>query len=99
MQSVLVTGGMGFIGSAVGRLLLRETGVTVVNLDKLTYAANPAALEGLERPGRYRVEQADVAEGGAVADILRRHRPDAIMHLASEAQGDLVIVGSAEFIR
>ncbi|MEI9984868.1 MAG: dTDP-glucose 4,6-dehydratase [Aliidongia sp.] len=99
MQTILVTGGAGFIGSAVVRLLLRETDVSVVNLDKLTYAANPLALEGAEQQSRYRFEQADIADAAAVRAILARHRPDAIMHLAAETHVDRSIDGPADFIR
>src|SRR5271168_13719 len=99
MQTILVTGGAGFIGSAVIRLLMRETRATVVNLDKLTYAANPLALEGAEASPRYRFEQADIADGEAVRAILARHQPDAIMHLAAETHVDRSIDGPADFIR
>jgi dTDP-glucose 4,6-dehydratase len=98
-ETVLVTGGSGFIGSAVIRLLLRETAVTVVNLDKLTYAANPLALEGAQRHPRYRFEEADVADGAALRAILKKHRPDAIMHLAAETHVDRSIDGPADFIQ
>ncbi len=93
MQTILVTGGAGFIGSAVIRLLLAETGATVVNLDKLTYAANPAALADAERNPRYRFEQADIVDGGALREILAKHRPDAVMHLAAETHVDRSIDG------
>ncbi|HLY55932.1 MAG TPA: NAD-dependent epimerase/dehydratase family protein, partial [Stellaceae bacterium] len=83
-RTILVTGGSGFIGSAVVRLLLAETGWRVVNLDKLTYAANPLALEGAEHNPRYCFERACVADADAVRAILARHRPDAVMHLAAE---------------
>jgi dTDP-glucose 4,6-dehydratase len=99
MQTILVTGGAGFIGSAVIRLLLRETGCVVVNLDKLTYAANPLALEGAERQARYRFEQADIADGAAMRAILAKHRPDAVMHLAAETHVDRSIDGPADFIQ
>ncbi|MGB8839809.1 MAG: dTDP-glucose 4,6-dehydratase [Aliidongia sp.] len=99
MQTIIVTGGAGFIGSAVIRLLLRATEAVVVNLDKLTYAANPLALEGAERHARYRFEQADIADGAAMRAILAKHRPDAIMHLAAETHVDRSIDGPADFIR
>jgi dTDP-glucose 4,6-dehydratase len=98
MKTVLVTGGTGFIGSAVVRLLIDETDVTVVNLDKLTYAANPAALTAVEGHAGYRFERADIADRAAVDAILARHRPDAIMHLAAETHVDRSIDGPAEFI-
>jgi dTDP-glucose 4,6-dehydratase len=98
MQTILVTGGAGFIGSAVVRLLLGESEAVVVNLDKLTYAANPLALEGAERHARYRFEQADIADGAALRAILARHQPDAIMHLAAETHVDRSIDGPAAFI-
>ncbi len=94
-----MTGGAGFIGSAVIRYLLRETGVEIVNLDKLTYAANLAALDGADGNPRYRFEQADIADGAAVRAILAKHRPDAIMHLAAETHVDRSIDGPAEFMR
>jgi dTDP-glucose 4,6-dehydratase len=96
---ILVTGGSGFIGSAVIRYLLRATGVEIVNLDKLTYAANPLALEGAEHDPRYRFEQADVADGAAMRAILAKHRPDAIMHLAAETHVDRSIDGPAAFVQ
>jgi dTDP-glucose 4,6-dehydratase len=99
MQTIIVTGGAGFIGSAVIRLLLRATGAVVVNLDKLTYAANPLALEGAERHARYHFERADIADGAAMRAILAKHRPDAIMHLAAETHVDRSIDGPAEFIQ
>jgi dTDP-glucose 4,6-dehydratase len=99
MQTILVTGGAGFIGGAVIRLLMRETDAVVVNLDKLTYAANRLAFEGAEQNPRYRFEQADIADGAAVRAILARHQPDAIMHLAAETHVDRSIDGPADFIR
>jgi len=99
IEKILVTGGAGFIGSAVIRYLLRETGVEIVNLDKLTYAANPAALEGAERNRRYRFEQADIADGAAMRAILAKHRPDAILHLAAETHVDRSIDGPADFVQ
>ncbi|MBL8835454.1 MAG: NAD-dependent epimerase/dehydratase family protein, partial [Alphaproteobacteria bacterium] len=82
-ETILVTGGAGFIGSALCRHLVATTGSTVVNVDKLTYAANPAALAALDGHPRYRFERADICDGGAMARILAAHRPDAIVHLAA----------------
>ncbi|HWK46426.1 MAG TPA: GDP-mannose 4,6-dehydratase, partial [Stellaceae bacterium] len=98
-MKVLVTGGAGFIGSAVVRHVLGETDATVVNLDKLTYAANPVSLVAIERDPRYAFEQADVADAAAVQDIFARHRPDAVMHLAAETHVDRSIDGPAAFIQ
>jgi dTDP-glucose 4,6-dehydratase len=99
MQTIMVTGGAGFIGSAVIRLLLRQTDLVVVNLDKLTYAANPLALEGAERHPRYRFEQVDIADAPALNAAFQRYQPDAVMHLAAETHVDRSIDGPAAFIR
>jgi dTDP-glucose 4,6-dehydratase len=99
MQTILVTGGAGFIGSAVVRLLLRETAVNVVNLDKLTYAANLEALREAESNPRYRLVKACITDREAVSTILEKHRPDAVMHLAAESHVDRTIDGPEECIR
>lgn len=93
--TVLVTGGAGFIGSAVIRYLLAETAANVVNLDKLTYAANTAALTSFEHQPRYVFEQACITDRRAVSAILEKYRPDAIMHLAAESHVDRTIDGPA----
>jgi dTDP-glucose 4,6-dehydratase len=96
---VLVTGGAGFIGSAVVREYIRETNVTVVNVDKLTYAGNLESLaEALDHP-RHIFERVDICDRHEVDRVLRAHRPDAIMHLAAESHVDRSIDGPAEFIR
>src|SRR5262245_50416901 len=74
---LVVTGGAGFIGSALIRHLIADTAHSVVNLDKLTYAASPEALAGVERDSRYVFERADIGDRAAVDRILRTHRPDA----------------------
>ncbi len=95
---VLVTGGAGFIGSAVVRLCARE-GDAVVNLDKLTYAADPRSVaEAADTPG-YRFVQADIADADAMARAFEEHRPDAVMHLAAESHVDRSITGPGEFVR
>jgi dTDP-glucose 4,6-dehydratase len=94
---VLVTGGAGFIGTSVVRHLLRA-GVGVVNLDKLTYAGSNPPLGKLGEGGNYALEVADVADFAAVAGILARHRPDAVMHLAAETHVDRSIDRPDEFI-
>ena len=96
---VLVTGGAGFIGSAVARLLAGELGVAVVVVDKLTYAANLASLAPLEGSPLYAFERADIGDRAAMDAILRRHRPGAILHLAAESHVDRSIDGPGDFIR
>ena len=96
-MKVLITGGAGFIGSAVIRHVLRETDLEVVNLDKLTYAGNLESLPGVEGP-RYRFEQADIGDAEATRRIFSHHRPDAVMHLAAESHVDRSIDGPAPFV-
>jgi dTDP-glucose 4,6-dehydratase len=95
---ILVTGGAGFIGTNLVRHLLAE-GVDVVNLDKLTYAGSNPPLGELAQPGRYELEAADIADRAAVAAVLERHAPDAVMHLAAETHVDRSIDGPDDFIR
>jgi dTDP-glucose 4,6-dehydratase len=97
VTKVLVTGGAGFIGTAVVRHLLGE-GVEVVNLDKLTYAGSNPPLGALGESGRYALEIADVADAAAVNRIFVQHRPEAVIHLAAETHVDRSIDGPAEFI-
>ncbi len=81
-KTILVTGGAGFIGSAVVRRIIECGDDRVVNVDKLTYAANLANLAPIEGHPGYAFEKADICDGGAVGEILKRHQPDMIMHLA-----------------
>jgi dTDP-glucose 4,6-dehydratase len=97
-MTVLVTGGCGFIGSAVVRHLIRRTGHRVVNVDKMTYAASEAALEEAAGDPRYRHIRADVADAGAMREIFRSCQPDAVMHLAAESHVDRSIDGPEPFI-
>jgi len=94
---ILVTGGAGFIGSAVVRHLLRS-GNSVVNLDKLTYAGSNPPLGDLGKDGRYALEVADVADRAAVERIFTQLRPDAVMHLAAETHVDRSISGPDTFV-
>ncbi|TAN46950.1 MAG: NAD-dependent epimerase/dehydratase family protein, partial [Rhodospirillales bacterium] len=94
---ILITGGAGFIGSALVRHVL-DNGHEAVNLDKLTYAAAPGNLDGVEsRPG-YRFEQADICDAQALGRIFASHQPDAVMHLAAESHVDRSIDGPAAFM-
>ena len=93
---IIVTGGAGFIGSAVVRRLLAEGADEVCNLDKLTYAANPM-FAGFEHP-RYSFAQIDICDADAVAALFARFDPDAIMHLAAESHVDRSIDGPRAFL-
>ena len=97
-MKVLVTGGSGFIGSAMVRFLIRETDVEVLNLDKLTYAAVPDALAEVERAPRYRFVRGDVADGRTVRELLQEFRPELVMYLAAESHVDRSIDEPAAFI-
>lgn len=98
-QTIMVTGGAGFIGSAVVRLLIAETEAKVVNLDALTYAASGTALAEVENSPRYAFEQVDIRDGDRLTEIFARHRPDAVMHLAAESHVDRSIDGPEDFIQ
>ena len=98
-MKVLLTGGCGFIGSAVVRHLLRTTGHTVVNVDKMTYAASEDALEEGRGHDRHLLVRADIADGAAMRDIFAAHDPDAVMHLAAESHVDRSIDGPGDFVR
>jgi dTDP-glucose 4,6-dehydratase len=97
-KTILVTGGAGFIGSAVCRLLQAQTACRIVNLDKLGYASSPAALADLAGDPRYVFEQADICDRDALGAIFQRHRPDAVLHLAAESHVDRSIDGPQAFV-
>jgi dTDP-glucose 4,6-dehydratase len=97
-MKLLVTGGMGFIGSAVVRAAIAR-GLAVVNVDALAYSANPENLASVADHPRYVFEQADVADGPAMSAILARHQPDAVLHLAAETHVDRSIDGPMAFIQ
>lgn len=95
---VLVTGGAGFIGSAVCRHLVTDLGWSVVNVDKLTYAATLTSLTPIADSPLYAFEQADIADASAMARIFQAHQPDAVMHLAAESHVDRSITGPQDFV-
>ncbi|MGY2049829.1 dTDP-glucose 4,6-dehydratase [Methylobacterium sp. JK268] len=96
---ILVTGGCGFIGSALVLHLVRDLGHEVLTLDALTYAANPASLLPLRDEARHRLAQADICDPERVGALFAEFRPQAVMHLAAESHVDRSITGPAAFIR
>ncbi len=96
---ILLTGGCGFIGSAVIRHIIRATDHTVVNVDKMTYAASEEALEAGRASQRHTLVRADICDHGAMRQILATHQPDAIMHLAAESHVDRSIDGPGAFVQ
>ena len=98
-MKVIVTGGAGFIGSAVVRALMADKSIQVVNLDKLTYAGNLESLASVAQDPRYRFVQLDICDRGGVAALLEFEKPDAIMHLAAESHVDRSIDGPAAFVQ
>jgi dTDP-glucose 4,6-dehydratase len=95
----LVTGGAGFIGSALCRHLVSEAGASVLNVDKLTYAAEPRSLGPVAGSNRYGFVRADICERAAMDEAFASFRPDTVFHLAAESHVDRSITGPAEFIR
>ncbi|WP_177314036.1 dTDP-glucose 4,6-dehydratase [Plesiomonas shigelloides] len=98
VKTILVTGGAGFIGSAVVRHIIQDTPYHVVNLDKLTYAGNLESLNSVSYSPRYQFEQADICDRSAMERIFAQYRPDVVMHLAAESHVDRSIDGPAAFI-
>jgi dTDP-glucose 4,6-dehydratase len=98
-MKILVTGGAGFIGSAVIRHIIQNTKDSVINLDKLTYAGNLESLKGIADSDRYVFEQVDICSADELTRVFTEHQPDAVMHLAAESHVDRSIDGPAEFIQ
>ncbi|MBF8776584.1 dTDP-glucose 4,6-dehydratase [Pseudomonas fulva] len=98
-MNILVTGGAGFIGSAVVRHIIANTTDSVINVDKLTYAGNLESLQSVEHSDRYVFEHVDICDREAIDRVFREHQPDAVMHLAAESHVDRSISGPSEFIQ
>ena len=98
-MKILVTGGAGFIGSAVVRHIINHTQDSVINLDKLTYAGNLVSLSSIAHSDRYTFEHADICDRAALDRIFAQHQPDAVMHLAAESHVDRSIDSAGEFIQ
>jgi dTDP-glucose 4,6-dehydratase len=95
---ILVTGGAGFIGSAVIRHIIENTADTVINVDKLTYAGNLCSLKAIENSDRYHFCQVDICNREQLAAVFEQHQPDAVMHLAAESHVDRSIDAPGDFI-
>ncbi|MEG9544436.1 dTDP-glucose 4,6-dehydratase [Mannheimia sp. HC-2023] len=98
-MNILVTGGAGFIGSALVRYLIEETDHTVINIDKLTYASNLASVSRVSSDECYHFEQVDICASGQISEIFCKYHPDAVMHLAAESHVDRSISGAVDFIQ
>jgi len=99
METIIVTGGAGFIGSAVVRHLIAHSDHEVVIVDKLTYAGNLESLKEVDDSPRYHFERVDICDAAELRRVFERYRPDKVMHLAAESHVDRSIDGPAEFIR
>lgn len=98
-KTFLITGGAGFIGSAVVRELIQNSAHCVVNVDKLTYAGNLESLASVEKSERYTFVQGDICDAATMQQLFEQHQPDVVMHLAAESHVDRSIDGPAEFIQ
>lgn len=98
-KTIIITGGAGFIGSAVIRQYIRGTEHTIINVDVLTYAGNLESLKEVENHPRYHFERVDICDKNEMERVFNKYQPDAIMHLAAESHVDRSIDGPAEFIQ
>lgn len=97
-MKILITGGAGFIGSALIRYIIEHTQDSVINVDKLTYAGNLQSLANIENSSRYSFEKIDICDKAKLIEVFQKHKPDAIMHLAAESHVDRSIDGPKAFI-
>lgn len=98
-MKLLITGGYGFIGSAIIRYIINHTQDSVINIDKLTYAANQLALKEVENNPRYAFEKIDICDLKALEAVFEKYQPDCVIHLAAESHVDRSIDGPAAFIQ
>ena len=98
-KKILITGGAGFIGSAVIRQIIKETGHSVINVDKLTYAGNLESLSEIDKNSRYEFKKLDICEESELKKVFKDHEPDIVMHLAAETHVDRSINSPSAFIQ
>ena len=98
-MKILITGGAGFIGSAVVRYIINNTKDSVINVDKLTYAGNLESLVSVDKNARYAFEQVDICDRAELDRVFAQYQPDAVMHLAAESHVDRSITGPSDFIQ
>src|SRR3990167_7068599 len=96
---IFVTGGAGFIGGALVRLLINDTNYSVVNIDKLTYAGNLESLKSIATNKRYTFAQVDICDKDKITQLFNQYQPSGIIHLAAESHVDRSIIGPGEFIQ